>query len=487
MVEVDIGRAVEKTESETSKLRLEGLEDLRRLFVQSKGTQKLDSLGDEGYHRIFEGVFRIVRIEKPAYVRATKSARNAVTSRLEACAVVLRLAVETGISRIRSRTAIAVIDHIIETLPLEAEGLCIPLRNDYLKSLRAILEYAPIGEHLRQRHWEALCDFLVTGLNTNSSEDSFRSTTSLRQTTSQESRNGYQVPLRVSQVSGSRGQASDTASFAEELIVSLKLLTAITNSPLMTRANAIFGSMIAYLATATKAQSDAISAFNNALARTITEDISLSRRALFDFLPSIRRLWSIKSALVKDQILITLILGNETLASSDAITTTSNDFSSLDNVFEAILAEYRRRLERDMLHLEYCRFSMHDNVVGVSLTGLVPAYENPRALSCWTVVWALSFLARVLDDHQARESGRAIVSGTAAKKLRLSLRSEGTIDQAMTTTGSERLCAVQMLVMLLEKSTDVQNKCAEELPRLASKLMEDDSVIVSWVMLSISR
>jgi hypothetical protein len=67
------------------------------------------------------------------------------------------------------------------------------------------------------------------------------------------------------------------------------------------------------------------------------------------------------------------------------------------------------------------------------------------------------------------------------------LRSEDTINQVMTATGSERLCAVQMLAMVLERSIDVQNKCAEELPRLASKLMEDDLVIVSWVMLSIAR
>ena len=107
-------------------------------------------LRDDAYHGIFEAVFRLVRSDKPEYLRTNLPRKKAaIAARMATSATVLRYAVEIGVPVISHKTTVAVVDHITDILPVSGDGYCSPLRNDYLKSLRAILEYPSHVEHLR--------------------------------------------------------------------------------------------------------------------------------------------------------------------------------------------------------------------------------------------------------------------------------------------------------------------------------------------------
>ena len=429
-----------------------------------------------------------MRVEKPAYIRAAKPiSKNTVAARLTTCATVFRLAVENGASRIKSKTANAVIDHITETLPGPDEGLLQPLQNDYLKSLRAILGWPSHGEHLRQKLWQTLADFLVSYILRDLHGNVSSRTAGSKGTESQDSRNGRFLSVRISQSSGTRSPRIDANGPANELIMSLSLLTSVTNAPLMTRAAAIVDCVALFLDSATSTQHEALVAFNNVLSRMVTEDLALARQSLSRMLPLLRRLWSLKSSALKDQILIALILGREILFDASSTTSTENDTAFYSNLFEAILNEYHRRGERDLLQLDDIVFPSVEVLLPVGLRGVAPIVESPRALSNWMVPSILSSLTVFLDRIGALAPMVQFGSETPKKRRKVANRVEEIPRQVLNSLGTERICSSQLLLFLLDESQEMRSSFAEHFSNLASLILDDDSNISSWIMLSFAR
>ena len=161
-------------------------------------------LRDDAYHGIFEAVFRLVRSDKPEYLRTNLPRKKvAIAARMSTSATVLRYAVEIGVPVISHKTTVAVVDHITDTLPVPGDGYCSPLRSDYLKSLRAILEYPSHVEHLRSKHWQSLADFLVAGI-THDYEEAYGKDVASSLTESEESRSSRYLSIRTSQNSSTR-------------------------------------------------------------------------------------------------------------------------------------------------------------------------------------------------------------------------------------------------------------------------------------------
>ena len=446
-------------------------------------------LRDDAYHGIFEAVFRVVRSEKPGYLQANLPRKKvSLATRLASSATVLRYAVENGIAVISHRTAAAVIDHIRETLPVAGEGYCLPLRNDYLKSLRAILEHPSRVEHLRTKHWQSLSDFLVAGIKYGSGEEaSNKNVASGRTTESNDSRNDRHLSVRTSQNSSARSFGSQSTSSTAELLISLNLLTAATNAPLMTRASSILLCLTEFLEHATILQHDAFAAVNRVLSRALTEDIVLARSAVFSLMPVIRRLWSTKSSVVKDQILITLTLGRDLLANQDTSRLTESERSSLINVFDVLTLDYQRRNDREMLHMDDIRFTEAGASHPVRLQGIVPLIESGRALSNWSVVAVIASLAVAIDGFQTTEDSVELSNGTPRKRRKVTKRVDAILSQAVAGTGSEKAGAIQILMFLMEESDSVPGTVVDHIPRFVSGILDDDSTVASWTMLLLTQ
>jgi ataxia telangiectasia mutated family protein len=441
-------------------------------------------LRDDAYHGIFEAVFRLVRSEKPEYLRTNlPKKKSTIATRLGNSASVLRLAVEIGVPVISHKTAVAVIDHIRDTLPVADEGYCLPLRNDYLKSLRAILEYPSHVEHLRRKHWQSLNDFLVAGIQNGSAEDTSSKNGASGQTESQDSRNGRYLSVRTSQHSSARSLGSQPTNSTAELLISLRLLTSATNAPLMTRAASILPCLTEFLEYATISQHDAFEGANNILSTAITEDISLARSTVFGLLPVIRRLWSTKSSALKDQMVITLTLGHGLLAAQDGTRLTESEHLSLINLLDVLVLEYQRRTDREMLTIDDLRFTGPDVSQPVGLQGIVPLIESGRALSNWSVVSIIACLSMAVDSFQSREDTAELSSGTSRKRRKVTSRVDEIVSQALAGTGSEKSAALQIIIFLMKESEGAPDTVAGNMLKLAGGILEDDSAVASWSML----
>ena len=441
-------------------------------------------LRDDAYHTIFEAIFSAVRTDKPYYLRQTaQRTKDAAARRLTACANVLRIAVENGTSAITSRTAAAVIDHVIDTLPDAEGGYFPPLRVDYLKCLRAMLESAPLVEHLRRKQWQSLVDFLLEGINDGSGEDALGTSASTRRSENDHSKNSLHLSVRSSQFSSARSQGSESNNSSADLVPSLSLLTAATNTPLMTRAGAIMSCMTNFLDHATASQHDALAAFNNVLSSTVTEDLSLARSAVFDLLPVMRRLWSTKSAPVKEQMMITLILGKDVLASHEFARNTEEDRLSLINLYDAIVLEYQRRNDRDVLNIDDVRFWTTSESQPVGLNGIVPIVESGRSLANWTIVSLMAALATIIDGFRPIGETAQLSNGTPKKRRKFGNRVDELLDQVLTDTGIGRARALHVIVFLLDESDDFPERVADHFLQLASYILDDDPASSSWAML----
>ena len=445
-------------------------------------------LRDDAYHGIFEAVFRLVRSEKPEYLQTIQLRKKAtLANRLSASATVLRYAVEIGVTVISYKTAGAVIDHILDTLPIAGEGYCSPLRNDYLKSLRAILEYTSHVEHLRKKHWQSLSDFLVAGIKHGSGEESSNKNVASGRTESDDSRNSRYLSVRTSESNGAGGLGSQSTSSTAELLVSLRLLTSATNAPLIARASSILSCLTDFLEHATMSHHDAFAAFNNVLSRALTEDIFLARRALFGLMPIIRRLWSIKSSVVKEQILITLTLGRELLANQDSIRLTDSDRMSLTNLFDVLVLDYQRRTDREMLHMDDIRLTGTGICHPFGLEGIVPVIESGRALLNWSIVSVIASLAVAIDGFQNTEQPVELSNGTPKKRRKVTKRVDDIVREALAGTGSEKAGALQIISFLLGESESAPKAIADHFLAFARGVLDDDSTVASWSMMALAQ
>lgn len=97
-------------------------------------------LGDAAFQKIFETLFSIIRNEKSKHIKAASPyARNGAELRLNQSATAFRVVADAAATRIKHKTAIAVLDHVVDTLPVQNAELFAPLRNEYMKSFRALL------------------------------------------------------------------------------------------------------------------------------------------------------------------------------------------------------------------------------------------------------------------------------------------------------------------------------------------------------------
>jgi ataxia telangiectasia mutated family protein len=441
-------------------------------------------LRDDAYHGIFEAVFRLVRSDKPEYLHTDLPRKKAtLAARLAASATVLRYAVEIGVAVISHKTTAAVIDHIRDTLPVPGQGYCPPLRNDYLKTLRAILEYPSHVEHLRTKHWQSLSDFLVAGITNGYAEEASNRDVASGLTESEESRSSHYLSVRTSQNSSARSLGSQSINSTTELIISLNLLTAATNAPLMTRASSLVPCLTEFLEHATISQHDAFTAVNNILARAITEEISLARSAVFGLIPVIRRVWSTKSSVAKDQMIITLTLGHEIFSKQDSTGLTESEHLSLSNLFDVIVADYRRRTDREILHMDDVRLTDASPSQPVGLQGIVPVIESGRALSNWSIVSIIASLAIAIDGFQTIEDTVGLSNETPRKRRKVTKRVDDIISQALASSGSEKVAALQIITFLMTDSECVTDAIVDNFLKFASGILEDDSTVASWSML----
>lgn len=449
-----------------------------------------DSLGDDGFHQIFEALFCHVQIERAAYISSSKSSNfSSVANRLRDGATVFRLAVELGVRKVISRTVNAVIDHVLDTLPVAGQAYCLPLTDGYLKILRAVLGHAPHLEHIREKKWCSLVDFSIKGISHYALDENDPPSGSGTSILSLHTSGSRTTSFRVSQGSGSHPSQYDTGRPAEDLLLCLDSLTVVTNAPIMSKATTIVECIIGLLNSTGSSgllHQVAFHCANNILPIIITEDSRLAQRFLLEILPAMRRLWSTKNTALRDEMLISLVLSSDIIQALPTTNPSDNVLSSLSNLIDAISSEYHRRNERDVLQLDEIHFTADPSQLVMTLTNFRARPENTRGTFNWCTISMLTLITLTVDRFP-QMTQKAKANNTPGKRQRLENGLDEVFRQSLSGSSMIKIRALQMVPFLVDVSPHAAESFPPLIVKFSNQILDKDPTIASWTMVAISR
>ncbi|RYO81555.1 hypothetical protein DL762_007046 [Monosporascus cannonballus] len=402
--EMSMAQALSSIESGSKTDRARGLDEL--IYHFKKRTRASDLT--------LEILFQCAVSEKSAYYGSKKMAKSTAAltaARLVRCAEALRLAVEHGASKLRRKTLLAVVDHIIQTLPGPNEDFVQPLLQDYIKALVALLGHAPNVELLAtydSEGWFSCVDFTLRVID--------------QYVQAGESDSG---PSRASPVPGTgRGAISLTAStltstasssqrsgsrvyrtHLQDLVQCLVSLSHASNAPLLQRSTEISSAMLQVLQLRSwginQLHQLAFSVINALLVLTQTEDSMQASSLAIDSLPLISYWWQARSASEDDALLngvrneMLNVVYNSHLQ-LEAIVKQGSDTSVLDHVeslADTLWSEYSRREDRAQLQQDDLAYSTSPKANSIfSLEAFSLRSFSIEAEKKWAVVQILALL-----------------------------------------------------------------------------------------------
>ncbi|OQU97453.1 hypothetical protein CLAIMM_03382 isoform 1 [Cladophialophora immunda] len=484
MSEANIATTVSKLGADSQRVRSEGLEELKRLLGEERNSQ---DIGEDIFHRILELLYKLVSKEKPVFLRATTkpTTRNTAAARLQAASAALRLVVEVATQRLTFKTALSVLDHIIDTLLSPDGSLCEPLQNDYLKSFRILLGYAPHGEHMRRKQWQAYVDFALECLTTGLDDGSVDEGSSSSRDISMTSRTTQHLSVRLSHTS-SRSTGKGSASNFEDIWDALKCLTSYTNAPVMSRAAIIAEKVEEFVQVDRRGQEGAFETVNNLLFVSLTEDVTFTQRLLSNLIPAIRRLWPTRSILLQQQMLITLFSCRYLFLAPSA-PWVPIDSALLEPLLITILSDYRTRNERDVLHFDDMQPIFAPENTPLQLKQFKPVHNSPRAVTSWFMLSTIACLIIGLSLKRHTQTDAADSEEIPRKRQKVQSRLDEILELAMVGTGQEKLVALQIILFLFDQPEGIEQDWTKDLYRLLPDLGNEDPTIQTWILLVFSR
>lgn len=452
-----------------------------------------EALDDKGYNNIFKALFRFISIEKAQFTRLS-SRKGQVTTRLAKCATVLRTTIEVSVRSIKFKTFIAVVRHITNVLSDPGSGLWEPLGGDYIKALRTALQYPPHVEHLSKNDWWDVVDFCLTSIGVAEKESSrrlsIRNIQRLGSETLGESRSRSASRDPASRQRSHHGIAADSIGSNEELELCLQFLTGWPASPVLDGTEKLLSGIAEYLAPLNPIKSAphaAFGALNAVLARASTDSIDLVRTTVVTVIPTIRKFWVTKSAALKEEMLITLLIGKDALVSFGLSSPTESFNESLQELVEQLHRGYLRQPDKDTLQVEDVVFTSHSTALSMGTRSLYPRLGVARSMTNWAALYIIASLSKLLDSigsstHESRSSVES-----PSKRPRLQSKVEDIFRDASSSSGFTRTCALQLLPFLLFDSEPGVDQLSSLLHRLAPHILDESSIIASWTMIAISR
>nr|OQO26264.1 hypothetical protein B0A51_07158 [Rachicladosporium sp. CCFEE 5018] len=363
--EVTLQSALDGVHEGSVKTRGEALADLKHILRHNQNSSKLGGFADASFHRIYEVLFGAALTERSTYVKAkTPALITGSTTRLAACASALKLAIDVGVQRIKLKTVRAVLDHIDSGLHLAGGGFCEPLAFDYAKCMRTLLTYQPHTEHLPAEQWERavrLCLISIKDPQIDHADAGAASEAGHRSTNNasyQSSRSGTRTGNGTQQ-----HQRTLFHQVAEEMLFSLRALTAAPNAPVISLASEALWGVIDFMksgVTTSHSESNCFAIISNILSWTQTENVDLSSMVASHLVRLLRVQWSAwnsKLSLGKQEMLITMMYLQPFLQKLLSTTVATPVRGDLVALLSNMRSEYAKRLERDRLQLDNIRLA----------------------------------------------------------------------------------------------------------------------------------
>ncbi|GAB7358096.1 hypothetical protein MBLNU230_g0257t1 [Neophaeotheca triangularis] len=504
MAQVTLRDALEHIESNAIRQRNEGLSDLKHILRHNQSNPKVETLGDASFHRILEVLFKVAVNEQSTYIKSkTPTTRSAAEGRLSACAGALRLAVEVGVKSLKLKSIRALLDHLMQTISIPSGGYCEPIALDYAKCLKSLLSYQPHVEHLPGKEWERAATFCLDSLvetDVDPEDSDNRSGLHVPSTNGTSGANGQSYRSSRSgakEPAASQGVRSVNKQVSDELVGTLRLLTAAPNANVTAKASSLIEGLIQYLrqsTLATKAHQDAFATVNNIVKWAITEAIDLVQGSAVELLRLIRHFWSTKSSSLKDELLISMILLRPTVENLLRQSTPTPLRIELSGLLQVLSLEYSKRLDRDQLSLDNIRLESISDRRRARSDIHTPLFvlkcHGARVEHQWALVSVMaSFYEHVYgaetredaSDHDDEDAERR-----PRKRQRLTSSFDEMLDGTLAGLASARACHLQILAFQILQQAFSPKRLTRTFDKLAISGAAEDSEVVSWAFVAIA-
>ena len=409
----------------------------------------------------------------------------------------------------RYKTVKALIEHIIQTLPTADTGYCTPLCINYFKALATLLGFEAHPEHFIGDEWHEVVDFCLEAardLNRSSEVNESGSTNGIRILNVSASRRDNPSRSATPSAASTHGQlssfnASQPAAYPQirdsqlEIAICLRHLISVPNVPISAKANAFATTLLTLLDSYPKVaviQQTLFECINSLMSRIIANDVALALHIVSKTLPLFRRFWDVRDNTMKEPLLVLLSFAEGLLPRLINEDHSGNLKTELDVLVETLREDYCSRRFREQLQLDdlspvdpisYTRSQIPlSNKTLQVRTGVFKA-EQPWCLLASTaaVIAALEHatIARAkslqTDEHDL-----------PPKRQRLSHPTDDLFALTKSSTPSEKLYALKVLVFVFDKVGYDENALQGRLDMLLPCLSDDDGLIVSWAMFAMT-
>ncbi|MCJ1380039.1 Serine/threonine-protein kinase tel1 [Xylographa soralifera] len=497
---ITLNTALERIKSTRVKERTDGLADLKHILEQNRRNPRLHGLNDDGFHTLFEALFRVTQGEKLNNAKTTGRTKSQSDARLSACASLLRLAVKIGVRTIRKKTVRALIDHITQTLPSSDDQNYEPLLNDYVKALRIILEHQPHLEHFSKKEYHSLVDFCSDGIQFAISIGETNTILS-----SLPNRSGpFSRSVAPSTMGSSLGQArklgfgahadGDTVKVLDDFVFCLSCLLRTTNATILDKAGAVAEVLLTLLqaSAAGSAHQATFVSLNLILIRCITEDIGLVQHTFKNAIPHIRRLWQTKSAGLREEMLITLIYGENLMSSLLSMEEHSECRNDLQGLLDICTAEYVKRAERDQLQLDDLDLTLTCSQLKNHAVLILPTIRlrlgTARSEWAWASLHVIAKIFCALYNFSCLSSSELTADEivTPPKRRKIANRFDALLTSLNSSSLQDGLLALKLVTFVMGSINLDQDRILQTVEALSSCLSSDHSIKANWSMVAMS-
>lgn len=455
---------------------------------------------DKSYHSLYEALFRCVLLEKAGYFDSSKktarSSANA-SSRLEKCAEALRMAVRHGATKIKRKTAKAIIDHITQVLPGPEGSYVVPLLKDYVKALGTFLDFSANAENLAAfsgEGWDKCVDFCVEALS-RYLETGDRDSASWSRASPAPG-----ATARSASVAPSQGPSQIGSQIALEFLSCLNSLMAAHNAPVPGKADKVLHVVLQILQLRQmklgELQKVAFSTFNIIFLRIQADDVSLSKKVVRGLFPLLSHWWQPRALSrdamlnsIRDEMLKTIYGTHLYLESLLRESTDESLLQDVEELLEALWSDYSRREERARLQLDDVTFTgmrLPTDHPCTTIFSLRP-YDQAGEQN-WALLENLAILEAAYSRYSQREHSQQQPGHAQPRKRRRMAGSANRIHQKITSLDpAVRLSALQLMPFLIKQKQLSLEDVVEALADLSKCVTAKEGTVVSWAMLACSR
>ncbi|KAL1838366.1 hypothetical protein VTJ49DRAFT_2775 [Mycothermus thermophilus] len=484
--------------SSTATTRKDAVDDLLAYFsAVDRGSQaQRNAFDDKGYHSLYEALFRCILLEKESYFGSRKSAKSVANAaaRLEKCAEALRKAVHHGAAKIKRKTAKAIIDHITQALLGPEDTYIAPLLKDYVKTLVTFLSFPANVEHLTAvscESWDTCVDFCVDALS-RYLETGDRDSGSL----SRASPAPGTGSARAGSVLVSQGASQISSQIALEFLTCISLLVAASNAPVPSKADKMSTAVLQILQLRNMKVGElhkvAFSTFNTIFQRVQAEDIILSAKLARVAIPLVSYWWQPRALSrdamlnsVRDEMLKTIYVTHLYVESLLREAADAAVFQDVEDLLDALWADYSRREDRARLQLDDVTFTGMRLPAYHASTGVfaLRPYHQPGEQN-WALLENIAILEGAYSRYSQREHSQQTTDDQPRKRRRVAGSANRIQQKLRSLDPAMHLSALQLLPFLAKQKAPSLEEITETLADLTKSVTAKQASVASWAMIA---